>query len=232
MMGHMVPASSGLLGAVSLHPLSVLYFAAALAVGLVVHEYAHAWAAVRLGDLTPRSMGRLSLNPKVHADPFGTVALPAILLLVVLFSGSGFVFAYAKPMPVNAWNLRNKSRDPVLIAMAGPVASFLLAVVFGVVGRVTCGTAVLTDILRDAVFVNVILAAFNLVPMPPLDGARAISQFLPVRAREVMGNLEQFGALFILLVLFILPRTGLVQFVDTIANGLLSLIPGSHCLRF
>lgn len=223
--------SNGLIATVSLHPLQVVYYAAALAIGLVIHEYAHAWAASRFGDLTPRSMGRLSLNPKVHADPFGTIALPAILLLVVLFQGSGFVFAYGKPMPVNSWNLRNKSRDPVLIALAGPLASLLLAVVFGALLQATCGTSALTDILSKAVIVSVILAAFNLVPMPPLDGARAISPFLPPRAREVMANMEQFGALFILLVLFILRGSGLVDFVGSIANGLLSLIPGSHCLR-
>src|SRR5439155_24470057 len=112
--------------------LLVVYLAVGLLVGLVVHEYAHALVAVRLGDHSPRLHGRLTLHPRPHVDPFGTVVLPAILLLVVLFDPSQtFVFAYAKPMELNQWTLRRRQAHAVWIALAGPLANVALAFVFG-----------------------------------------------------------------------------------------------------
>lgn len=210
------------------HPDRVLYYAAAALIALVVHEYAHAFVATRLGDYSPRSMGRLTLNPKAHADTFGTLVFPAILLLIVLFNGNWAMFAYAKPMPVNPWNLRKQSRDIVWIQAVGPVANLILAFAFGAVRIATCGIGPLTDFVSVLVVVNVFFAAIHVIPMPPLDGARAIGPFLPPRPREVMTNLEQYAPLFILLVFFILGNFFL-SVVEIIAGGLYRLIPGAAC---
>jgi Zn-dependent protease len=214
---------------VGFHPVRVVFYATAALIALVLHEYAHAFVATRLGDQSPRSMGRLSLGPRQHADVFGTYVFPAILLLPVLFSGRGVMFAYAKPMPLNPWSVKRQSRDTVLIQVAGPVTNLLVAAVFGIALQATCGTRVLTDFLSVVVFVNVFFAAIHVVPMPPLDGARAITPFLPPRAREVFTNLEQFAPLFILLVFFILGGF-FFGFVEAIARGLLTLTPGTSCL--
>jgi Zn-dependent protease len=214
---------------VEFHPDRVLYYAVAALIALVVHEYAHAFVATRLGDYSPRSMGRLTLNPKAHADTFGTLVFPAILLLIVLFRGDWSVFAYAKPMPVNPWNLRKQSRDIVWIQVAGPLANLALAFIFGAVLVATCGTTVVGDFVAILVVTNVFFAAIHVIPMPPLDGARAISPFLPPRAREVMTNLEQYAPLFILLVFFILGGF-FFDIVFAIARGISSLMPGRACL--
>jgi Zn-dependent protease len=212
----------------SVHPLLVVYYAAAALIALVVHEYAHAFTATRLGDQSPRAMGRLTLNPKPHLDTFGSLVFPAILLIRVLFAGGGVMFAYAKPMPLNAWNSARANRDVVLIQAAGPVANVALAFVFGGLLVVGCGIPGLEDFLGVALLVNVLFAAIHVVPMPPLDGARAITPFLPPRAREVFLNLEQYGALFILLVFFIIGGP-FFDFVGAIVDGILALIPGASC---
>lgn len=210
--------------------LSVIYFAVALLVALVAHEYAHAWMAVRLGDQTPKLAGRLSLNPKPLVDPFGTLILPAILLLPVLFGGGLFpVFGYAKPMPLNPWSLRRGERDVTIVAIAGPVINLALAFLFGLLFRVVAGTGPLADLILRCLQVNVILAVIHFVPIPPLDGAQMIARFLPPRAREVFANLDQYGALFILLIFFLLPGP-IFAFVDVIGNGVCSLVVGGACL--
>ncbi|MBA3727959.1 MAG: site-2 protease family protein [Actinobacteria bacterium] len=209
---------------------SVFYFAVALLVALVAHEYAHAWTAVRLGDQTPRQAGRLSLNPKPLVDPFGTLILPAILLLPVLFGGGLFpVFGYAKPMPLNPWSLRRGERDVTIVALAGPAINLVLAFIFGLLFRALAGSGPVADLILRCLQVNVILAVIHFVPIPPLDGARMISRFLPPRAREVYGNLDQYGALFVLLIFFLLPGP-IFAFVDVIGNGVCSLVVGAACL--
>jgi Zn-dependent protease len=217
-----------LAAAVEFHPDRVIYYAVATLVALVVHEFAHAVTATRLGDYSPRSMGRLTLDPRAHADTFGTLVFPAILLLIVLFRGDWALFAYAKPMPLNPWNFRKQTRDTVLIQAAGPIANLVLAFAFGAVRIATCGISVLSDLVGVLVVVNVFFAAIHIIPMPPLDGSRAIAPFLPARAREVMVNLEQYAPLFILLVFFIL-GSFFFSVVDAIAGGLYRLIPGASC---
>jgi Zn-dependent protease len=216
--------------ALALHPLEVVYFAIAVGVALVVHEWAHAAIATRLGDRSPKAMGRLTLNPRPHIDPFGSLVLPLILLLPVLFRGSWIVFAYAKPMPLNPFTLRRRSRDTVLIQAAGPVANLILAMGFGVLLALMCGTRGLQDLLAALVQVNVFFAAIHVIPMPPLDGARAIAPFLSPRVQETMANLEQYAPLFILAAFFILGSIFL-NFAATIAGGLIQLVPGASCGR-
>lgn len=215
--------------------LLVLYLAIGLGVGLVVHEYAHAYVALRLGDQTPRLSGRLTLDPRPHVEVFGTIILPGILLLTVLlggglFGGNPFVFAYAKPQPLNPWSLRRPDQQVTLISLVGPAANVILAFVFGALFRtVGEGGGEVADLLRMCLIVNVIMAAMNLMPVPPLDASRVVARYLPPRAREVMTNLEQYGALFMLLIFFIFAGP-IFTFVRIIGNGICRLVAGVDCL--
>jgi len=215
--------------------LLVLYLAIGLGVGLVVHEYAHAYVALRLGDQTPRLSGRLTLDPRPHVEVFGTIILPGILLLTVLlggglFGGNPFVFAYAKPQPLNPWSLRRPDQQVTLISLAGPAANVLLAFVFGALFRtVGGGGGEVARLLGACLIVNVIMAAMNLMPVPPLDVSRVVARYLPPRAREVMTNLEQYGALFMLLIFFIFAGP-IFTFVRIIGNGICRLVAGVDCL--
>lgn len=206
----------------------VVFLAAGLAVGLAVHEYAHAFVATRLGDQTPRLEGRLTLNPRPHVEVFGTIILPAILLLVVLLGGRPFVFAYAKPQSLNPWSMRRPDQHVTLISLAGPGASLVLAFVFGALYRAVDGGE-LGRLLGASLIVNVVLAAMNLMPIPPLDASRVVARYLPPRAREVMTNLEQYGALFMLLIFFIFSGP-IFAFVRVIGNGICGLVAGVDCL--
>ena len=203
----------------------VVYLAAAGLISLVIHEFAHAFVATRLGDASPRAFGRLTLSPKAHVDPFGSYVLPAILLLIAFFTGNAIVFAYAKPMPLNPWNTGRRTRDTVLIQAAGPVANVVLAFVFAALFSVTCGTRVLSPLLFVCVMTNALFAAAHIIPVPPLDGARAIAPFLSPRAREVFVNMEQYAALFMLLLFFILGAFFL-SLITAIRDGILTLFPG------
>jgi Zn-dependent protease len=208
--------------------LHVVYLAIGLVVGLVVHEYAHAWTAVRLGDVTPRQHGRLTLDPRPHVDPFGTLILPGILLLVVLFGGNPFVFAYAKPQPLNPWSLRRQDQHATFIALAGPMANVALAFAFGALVRVVHVANQLGIFLADCLLASVILAAMNLMPIPPLDMSQIVARYLPPRAREVMTNLQQYGAIFMLVIFFIISGP-IFTFVRIIGNGICRATSGAPC---
>jgi Zn-dependent protease len=214
-----------------------IYLALTLAIGLVAHEYARAFAATRLGDLTPKLSGRLSWNFRRHIDPFGSLLLPAILLLPVLFGRSAVfpVFAYAKPLPMNPWTLRRRDRDVVLISLAGPAANLVLAFAFGAAFRVATAGQLLTGaehpsqlalFLGAGVVTNVVMTVMNLVPVPGLDGSRIVARFLPDRAREIYTSLDPYCALFILVVVFIF-QGPVVAFVRLIGNGICSLAAGA-----
>ena len=146
---------------------------------IVVHEVSHGTAALRQGDTTARDAGRLTLNPMPHIDPFGTVILPLLLMIL----NTGFLFGYAKPVPVNPWNLKNPKRDMALIGAAGPFSNIILAILAGIAFRIVlpiAGAASLAvQTLQYAVVINIILAVFNMLPIPPLDGSRIIMGFLP-----------------------------------------------------
>jgi Zn-dependent protease len=162
-------------------------------------------------------------------DPFGTILLPGILLLIVLFGGSPFVFAYAKPQPLNPWSLRRQDQHATIIALAGPAANVILAFAFGGLLR-TIGSASgqLGVFLGDCLITSVTLAAMNLMPIPPLDMSRVVARFLPPRAREVMTNLEQYGALFMLVIFFIISGP-IFTFVRIIGNGICRATAGAPC---
>jgi len=179
------------------------------------HEAAHGFVADRLGDPTAREAGRLTLNPIPHIDPFFTILLPAFLIL----SGSGFIFGGAKPVPVDVSRLRNPRRDWALVGAAGPLMNVLIAGLLCAVLSVLVHAGLLgprsagTEVLAVGIFVNILLAVFNLLPIPPLDGSRVVQYFLPRHALITYQRLERYGLLFIVfLVLFVRPiQVGLFE---------------------
>jgi len=167
---------------------------------IVIHEFSHGWMANRLGDPTARFMGRLTLNPLPHIDLMGSIILPLFLLL----SGTGYIFGWAKPVPYNPYNLRDKKNGELFVAVAGIFSNLLLALVFGIIIRILLlqGTAVNSSIIimfGFIVFYNILLAIFNLVPIPPLDGSKILFHFLPYSMRNVRDVLEKNGIIFLLL---------------------------------
>jgi Zn-dependent protease len=173
---------------------TILIYALPVVFAITVHEAAHGYAAKALGDDTAHRLGRITLNPIKHIDPMGTIALPALLY----FATSGaFVFGYAKPVPVAFGNLRNPKRDMVWVAFAGPLANFVMALAWGALGLVLLGAGVnepfFTRMASAGVVVNVVMFAFNLFPLPPLDGGRVLVGLLPMPLAALVARIEPFG---------------------------------------
>ena len=178
-----------------------------LLLAITFHEAAHAWVAYKLGDNTAKLLGRVSFNPIVHIDVFGTLILPLMLLL-----GGGFLFGYAKPVPVNFKNLNHPRRDMVLVAIAGPAANIILvicaALLLHVVNFLPNMAAVwLVENIKYAIFINALLAVFNMLPIPPLDGGRVAVGLLPDILARPLSRIEPYG-MFIIIGLFLLPMLG------------------------
>ena len=170
---------------------SILIGFAIVIVALTIHEAAHAWTADRLGDPTARLLGRVSLNPLVHIDPIGTILLP----LLAIFSGLP-ILGWAKPVPVNISRLRHHRRDFMIVAAAGPISNLLQAFVIAGVFRTLydpSASDLLPAILKDAVTTNLVLAFFNLIPIPPLDGGNVLAGLVPESAARVLDQVRQFG---------------------------------------
>ncbi len=224
------------------------YMAVPLLLAMVLHEYAHGWVANWYGDPTARLAGRLTLNPLAHLDPFGSVILPLMCLILP----GAFFFGWARPVPVNAARLGNPRRDMAYVAAAGPVMNLILAM----------GSAFLLSLLlhldpslaadwppqpgqlprRDlagmlllplaamalySVFINVLLLVFNLIPIPPLDGGRILTSLLPQESAQALGRLEPYGMLIIVLLIVLDPQIHVIRtitgtLVRTLASTILS----------
>ena len=180
-----------------------------LVIAITFHEAAHGYVAHRLGDNTAFEQGRVSFNPLKHIDPFGTLIMPAILLV----SHSPFLFGYAKPVPVNFGALRNPRVDMVWVALAGPATNIALALVaalaFHILGYLPENAAQwVVDNLKNALVINVILAIFNMLPIPPLDGGRVAVGLLPRALAVPLARLEPYGMLILIGILILLPLAG------------------------
>jgi Zn-dependent protease len=179
-------------------------------IAITFHEASHGYVAHLLGDDTAWRLGRVSFNPLVHIDPIGTVLLPLMLLLLHAL----FLFGYAKPVPVNFRALRRPRLDTILVAAAGPGMNLLLATIaalaFHIIGYSPAPVAQwLAANLKNALLLNVVLAIFNLLPIPPLDGGRILVGILPGAAARVLARAEPYGMLMLLGLLFVLPMLGL-----------------------
>ena len=189
---------------------TLLIDAVALIIGIVMHESAHALAAYLLGDKTARSRGRVSLNPLAHIDPFGTVLLPLLML-----AAGGPVFAFAKPVPVYLNNLKHPKRDELLVALAGPLSNVLLALIGALIGHFLMPVLVLQvpmgflyylfSFFMTFIVVNLSLAFFNLIPLPPLDGSSILVPFLKGKALQEYYRIQQYAMPILLVILYLLP---------------------------
>jgi len=178
---------------------SLLFYFVVIVPSAILHEYAHGWMADRLGDSTARYAGRLTLDPRAHIDLWGTLLMP--LMLFVLTQGR-FLFAYAKPVPYNPYNLKDQKWGPVYVAIAGPISNFLLAALFGLAIRLMPGSA-MSLFFYIIVYANVLLGVFNLVPIPPLDGSKILLAVLPDSMRNLKMNLERYGWFILMAFIFV-----------------------------
>lgn len=169
----------------------------------VIHEVSHGFVADYLGDRTARDAGRLTLNPLKHLEAFGSFILPLSLFLI---SGGSFIFGWAKPVPYNPYNLKNPVRDGGLIAAAGPLSNFLIALILGILYRVLTVSGFpysnFLNLISIIVLINLMLMVFNLVPLPPLDGSKVLFAFLPKKAYRIVNFLNQYGTFLLLIFIF------------------------------
>ena len=195
-----------------------------LLLAIVVHEVAHGWVARQLGDDTAYLMGRLTLNPLKHIDLVGTILVPLILILTV-----GFAFGWAKPVPVNFNNLRNRRRDTALVAVAGPFANLLMAIAWALIAKLASllpeSIAMLTSpLILMSLFgmvINAILMVFNLIPIPPTDGGRIATSLLPPRLGYQLSRVEPYG-FFIILALLL---SGIIwKLLDIVTQTVMQII--------
>ncbi|NPA33189.1 MAG: site-2 protease family protein [Aquificae bacterium] len=197
-------------------PEDIILTIPALMIAVILHEVAHGWVAYKMGDPTPKEAGRLTLNPIPHIDPLGTIILPGLLML----AGSPIVFGWAKPVPINPMNFKDLRKGMFLVSIAGISANLALAVLFGLINRALrhilplvpeqlAGLLVIPLLIftTKTVLINLVLALFNAIPIPPLDGSKALMSFLSYRYWELFYRFEQYGFIIITVLLF----TGVLQ---------------------
>lgn len=209
---------------------------------ITFHEAAHGYMANRLGDPTARHMGRLTLNPIAHIDPIGTILLPLFMLFT---TGGRFVFGYAKPVPVNSMNFKNPERDMAIVAASGPGINIILAVLsailfriivylnpagFGEEGLLSTILLPVSLMLIKSVHINVLLAVFNMIPIPPLDGGRVLVGMLPRDLSYSYSRIEPYGILILMALLFFDPFRTLSRIMGPIISFFVNIILGVTAL--
>lgn len=214
--------------------LDIILSLIAVFTAIVLHEVSHGYVAYRLGDPTAKQHGRLTLNPLAHIDPIGTVLVPVFLVIV----HSPFLIGWAKPVPINPTFFRNPFKGMLYVALAGPAMNVALALAAAVVGRVALlpispaflvyGTGFGANLVHALFFLlgmfvvyNVILAVFNLIPIPPLDGSRVLTYFLPPEGRRIMLTLERYGFIILIAIIYLGGLQGLFGIMDGIWSNLL-----------
>ncbi|MBA7665509.1 hypothetical protein ES703_73582 [subsurface metagenome] len=185
--------------------MSIIFILIVLLFSIVLHEIAHGSMALRLGDPTAKYAGRLTLNPIKHIDPFGTIILPLLLIVI----GSPLIAGWAKPVPINPSNLRDPKWGMLKVALAGPATNFLVAIIFGLAIRFIALPVVLIDFFSIIVLLNFVLGLFNLIPIPPFDGSHILFTFLSDRFNHLKLFLHQYG-LFVFLFFWLLGGLNLV----------------------
>ena len=215
------------------YALEIILSLIAVFTAIVLHEFSHGYIAFRLGDPTAKIQGRLTLNPLAHIDPIGTILVPIVLVIL----RSPFLFGWAKPVPVNPNYFRNPYKGMFYVAIAGPLMNIALALGASAIGRLAILITPLSllygrgfsayfvqtifYLLGFFVIINIILAVFNLLPVPPLDGSRVLAYFLPPEGKRVMMQLERYGFLIVLALLYLGALRGLIGLISGIWEALL-----------
>jgi Zn-dependent protease len=202
---------------------NIAVYALPVLFAITLHEAAHAYAARHFGDNTAYAQGRMTLNPLVHVDLFGTIIIP-----ILLYVSTGFVFGYAKPVPVQFGNLRNPKRDMAWVALAGPLANFIMAVLWLVFAVVLTAMDVQEDfphkVAQAGLITNLLIFAFNLFPLPPLDGGRVLTSMLPNRLAYKFAQIEPYGFFILLALIYFNVLAFWVQPVMWIGAQLVKLV--------
>ncbi|CAC9440079.1 FIG004556: membrane metalloprotease [uncultured Gammaproteobacteria bacterium] len=180
---------------------TLLIYVIPLIFAITIHEVAHGWVANQRGDSTAKMLGRLTLNPVKHIDPVGTLLVPAVLF----FTGSPFLFGWAKPVPINFNALKSPKQDMILVALAGPISNFIMALFWLFILSFTLNTSnqLLFEMAKFGIAINLVLGVFNLLPLPPLDGSRVVTALLPNYLAYQYNKLEHYGLYILLGLLFL-----------------------------
>ena len=201
--------------------METIFLIAILVMSVIIHEISHGYVAYMLGDPTAKHAGRLTLNPISHIDPLGSIIIPTLMAM----SGTGIIFGWAKPVPYNPYNLKNQRWGTALVGAAGALSNLFIAIVFGLIirfGDVLGVGEPFLDISMMIVLINILLAVFNLLPIPPLDGSKVLFSLLPYRFRYIQDFLERYWILLIFFIIFFAwgVITPIISFIFTLITGI------------